>query len=751
MNEAYRDPSQLDGIPLDAADPIKTAVDYIVVGSGTGGAPLAVRLARAGMRVLVLEAGLDSGAPAVPHHASSDDVRNQQNEHLFYYCPGLHAASTEPDLHEAPDQQRTNWNFWVRHYRNQAIQRQDSKARDDCHNPDERAVLYPRSSALGGCTAHNAMISVCGTDYDWQQIADLTGDNSWAPPKMHSLFKRIARVRSDSRLGWLHLGLDWLSRKVGLVSDTLDQPDSSRWMDVRLSDPKLAMGDTALFKVIAKTIFEVDGRDGVQVLMRAAKRFIGGRLFQDLDLNDVDKMRTHPEGVALVPLAVSPSGVRRGPRDWLLETRRALRQKQENMRSDDGFVGELWIATGIFVRRVVFRQADGSQPPRAIGVEFSIGQRLYDPGKPINELSDPPKNYCYARREIILCGGAFNTPQLLMVSGVGDQETLQAAGVQGIPGIAGETQAGVYINLPGVGKNLRDRYEISVISEMAANFSTLNGVKFDPNATDDPALNEWKAKRAPNPRPGLYATNGAALAILKRSKPASSGPKDSPPDLLFLGFPIAFQGYYPGWSMDLLKKPCAPSTERSRNLWSWTILKAYSKNRGVIRLRTSNPFDSPDVDFCYFGQCDRENTDADPHWRDDPDFAALEFGVQYVRRLNHAAAKLMKGSDPAAAELCPGAGRPSGSPGLEAWIAQEAWGHHASGTCRIGSDPWRANGADLKDKEAVLDSHFRVHGASGLRIVDASVFPTIPGYFITVPTCLISEKAADTIIDELSF
>ena len=749
MNETYADPSGLDGIPPDAADPVNTPVDYIVVGSGAGGAPLAARLARAGMRVLVLEAGLDSGASAVPDQTSPDSVRNEQNRQLFYNCPGLHAASTEPDLHGAPDQQRTNWNFWVRHYRNQAIQREDSKAQDDCHTPGEKAVLYPRSSALGGCTAHNAMICVCGTDYDWQQIADLTGDNSWAPPRMHALFKRIARIRNDSWLGWLQLCLDRLRRNVGLLSDTSGHPASSRWMDVRLSDPKLAMGDTALFKVIARTIFDVEGRSDVQVLLRGAKRLIAGRLFRDLDLNDVRKMRTHPEGVALVPLSVSPAGVRSGPREWLLETRRALRKKRENIRGEDGFVGELRVATGVFVRRVLFSRSEGSQPPHAIGVEFSSGRHLYDPGKATNELNDSAKQYCYARREIILCGGAFNTPQLLMLSGIGDKETLQAAGVQGLASVDGDLQ-GVFINLPGVGRNLRDRYELSVISEMATNFSALDGVKFDPNAIDDTALNEWKAKQARNPRKGLYATNGAALAILKRSNDSDSGSKDLPPDLLFLGFPVAFRGYYRGWSKDLLKKPCAPSTERSRNLWSWTILKAYSKNRGVVRLRTSNPFDSPDIDFRYFGDCDG-NANADPHWRNDSDFAALEFAVRYVRRLNHAAAKLMKGSDAAAAEICPGAGKPSGSPSLEAWIAHEAWGHHASGTCRIGSDPWRANAADLKDKEAVLDSHFRVHGVSGLRLVDASVFPAIPGYFITVPTCLIGEKAADTIIDELSF
>jgi choline dehydrogenase-like flavoprotein len=274
---------------------------------------------------------------------------------------------------------------------------------------------------------------------------------------------------------------------------------------------------------------------------------------------------------------------------------------------------------------------------------------------------------------------------------------------------------------------------------------------FDPNATDDPALNHWKAAGTRKPRSGLYTTNGAALAILKRSEPPGSKPKDLPPDLLMLGFPVAFRGYYPGWSKDLLKRtPGDAAGDLSRNLWSWTILKAYSKNRGTVRLHSSNPFDSPAVDFCYFRKHDGTATESLSELRADDDFAALEFGIQYVRRLNQGAAKLMKYSDSSQAEIQPGSGKPAGSTALADWIVHETWGHHASGTCRIGSDPWRADASELRDKEAVLDSSFRVHGVRGLRVVDASVFPTIPGYFISVPIYLVSEKAADTILNELS-
>ena len=85
---------------------------------------------------------------------------------------------------------------------------------------------------------------------------------------------------------------------------------------------------------------------------------------------------------------------------------------------------------------------------------------------------------------------------------------------------------------------------------------------------------------------------------------------------------------------------------------------------------------------------------------------------------------------------------------LKDWIMAEAWGHHACGTCRIGSDRWRSDPKDLKDANAVLDSRFRVHGVKGLRIVDASVFPKIPGYFILAPVFMVSEKAAITILED---
>ena len=77
---------------------------------------------------------------------------------------------------------------------------------------------------------------------------------------------------------------------------------------------------------------------------------------------------------------------------------------------------------------------------------------------------------------------------------------------------------------------------------------------------------------------------------------------------------------------------------------------------------------------------------------------------------------------------------------VKTFVKNEAWGHHASCTCPIGSD---------NDPNAVLDSKFRVRGTAGLRVVDASVFPSIPGFFIVVPIYMVSEKATDVLLEDI--
>ena len=77
---------------------------------------------------------------------------------------------------------------------------------------------------------------------------------------------------------------------------------------------------------------------------------------------------------------------------------------------------------------------------------------------------------------------------------------------------------------------------------------------------------------------------------------------------------------------------------------------------------------------------------------------------------------------------------------IREFVRNEAWGHHASCTCKMGPK---------EDEMAVVDSKFRVHGTTNLRVVDASVFPRIPGFFIVTAVYMVSEKASDVILADV--
>jgi len=159
-------------------------------------------------------------------------------------------------------------------------------------------------------------------------------------------------------------------------------------------------------------------------------------------------------------------------------------------------------------------------------------------------------------------------------------------------------------------------------------------------------------------------------------------------------------------------------------VFTWSILKAHTKNAGgSVRLQSIDPRDPPEINFHYFD----EGTDYGQN-----DLESVLQGVKIVRELSDRIKSLAR------EELLPGT-KVGTDDEVREWIKKEAWGHHASCTCRIGAD---------NDPGAVLDSKFRVRGVSNLRVVDASVFPRIPGFFIVTPVYMISEKAAEVILED---
>ena len=134
--------------------------DFIVVGSGAGGGVLASRLARndKGLRVLLIDAGSD---PRTYNH---------------YQVPAFHALATEdPGL---------RWDYFVEHFSDP-----DLAAKDEKYAPG-KGIFYPRASAVGGCTAHHAMITVYPDPSDWDDIATMTADDSWRSERMWEYFER---------------------------------------------------------------------------------------------------------------------------------------------------------------------------------------------------------------------------------------------------------------------------------------------------------------------------------------------------------------------------------------------------------------------------------------------------------------------------------------------------------------------------------------------------------------------------------
>lgn len=602
--------------------------EYIVVGSGAGGGTLASRLAQAGRRVLLLEAGGD------PLRASGDRLPED------YQVPAFHAFASENEA--------LKWDFFVRHYADLARQRRDEKF---CANRD--GVLYPRSGSLGGCTAINAMILVYPHNADWQNIADLTGDRSWAPENMRGYFERLEDCRH--RLPY---------RLLSMLGINPSRHGWEGWLTSEKAIPLSALCDGKLVKVVLDSLYAAFAE--VEHPIKQLRWLFESQA----DPNDWRLVRDNAYGIRYTPLTTRDHQ-RIGARERVVETA----QKYPDF---------LRIELDALATEVIFDNDN-----RAVGVRYLKGERLYRAHAAASGSNGEAREV-RASKEVILAGGAFNTPQLLMLSGIGARKDLERRGVK------------VRVDLPGVGKNLQDRYEVGVVNRMNfKHWGVLEGARF---AKGDPQYRQWESERK-----GVYTTNGAVLAAIKRSST-----QRVIPDLFCFALLGKFKGYFPGYAKLL---------PQHLNYLTWAILKAHTINRaGEVSLRSADPRDVPQINFRYFD----EGSDACGE-----DLASVVDGIKFVRKLT---AKLKRDKLIAEEEL-PGEHFKTDDQ-LRDFVRDNAWGHHASCTCPIGP----------RDKGGVLQSDFRVHGTRGLRVVDASVFPQIPGFFIVSAVYMIGEKAADVIL-----
>jgi len=618
--------------------------EYVVVGSGAGGGTVAARLAEKGHTVLLLEAGGEE-AP------------------WNYRVPAYHGLASEDEA--------MRLDHYVRHYADETRQERDPKYLRE-RKAGRRGVYYPRARTLGGCTAHYAMIIIRPHDSDWRAVRDATGDPSWAPEKMNAYFKRVERClyREDSAGG--HGRDGWLPTRFAEVFDFVSEA-------IRTHD--LSIGRIVLEALRAKL--------GQLPLCFFDRPLFGkDRSRAKVDPNDLRVLERRGVGLIAVPTAVGENGHRAGTRERI----QAVRAK-----------GRLEVRTHCHVTGLVFDERD---PRRVVGVRYLPGERLYRADRDATRFGRPTglAQEVRAKREVILSAGAYITPQLLMLSGIGPASELRRHGIE------------VRVDLPGVGKNLQDRYEVGIVGKAEKPFPILEDATFRSPAAEQPGDRLFEAWRGGGK--GLYATNGAVLAFLARSSVAEY----DEPDLFIFGAPGSFTGYYTGWSQEAVAAPY--------DKWTWLLLKAHARFRGRVTLQSGDPLDPPAVDFKYF----ERGLDGTLTLEATRDLMAMREGVKLVKKL------LPEKEGEGELRLHPDVMRGvdlTTDDGIDQFVQDQAWGHHASCTCKIGGDT---------DPDAVLDSSFRVRGVKGLRVVDASVFPRIPGFFVVMPIYMIAEKAADAIL-----
>ncbi|KZO97735.1 GMC oxidoreductase [Calocera viscosa TUFC12733] len=350
----------------------------------------------------------------------------------------------------------------------------------------------------------------------------------------------------------------------------------------------------------------------------------------------------------------------------------------------------LKVCTETLARRLVF--SHGEKGPRAVGVviEDEDEERAREMGRFVVR----------ARREIILCGGAVGSPQLLQLSGIGPREVLEEKGVR------------VVKHLPGVGEHLQDHFGAAVqyLTPLTHSFHALEHTFFALRDILRYILFATGIFLAPIVQVSIFtesslisSKDGTCTAYKVAN--ASALDPDNVPDVEIMPIPAGLQ---------------VPPPPGEGGLSFLTVL-ATPFSKGSVRLASTDPRERPICDLGFL---------SDPR-----DWAVISKGL----KLSLAIAAQMRKSGYALRDHCV-LPMNAGEDEVKRFVKRQGrTTYHYSSTCRMALEEGDVDGP------GVVDDELRVHGVDGLRVADASIFPKILSVHLQAPVVMVGEKCADMI------
>ena len=338
----------------------------------------------------------------------------------------------------------------------------------------------------------------------------------------------------------------------------------------------------------------------------------------------------------------------------------------------------LKIVTGAFVTKILLNERN-----EAYGVEADVN------GK---------NKTFYANKEVIISGGAVNSPQLLMLSGIGPREHLLSKNIS------------CKINLESVGKNLQDH-----------NYIPVPIYADEPGIEDQNAL-EFEVIKYMYNKSGMLAHNSFSdvCAFYSRNENMSYPEFQNHVTIIWKNS-TTFRQHFPAYEDEVLNSYLEHNINKALYIFGVHLLHPFS--RGAIHLRSSNPYDKPVIDYSYFEderdvQATAEGIKKLVNIVNTPYFKSIN---AFVHRVNISQCNDLK------------------------FQSDDYWKcflrnvgitvYHPAGTCKMGKNP----------ENAVVDNFLRVYGAKKLRVIDASIMPTLTSGNTNAPCIMIGEMGADMI------